>query len=150
MKHKYLFLTALCAGMLAGCNTEINPEITPEIPGAGKLDEFTTPGIYKAVSKNRVSPLRVYSQGSDQQSIVSKSSATGYRVMNLPEGEMVSICVGSKTFSENESYSVNVMSFGIQGLESEYTSNATLVKKDGKILYFSDDNNPYVYLIKTK
>lgn len=146
---------ALCAGMLAGCKHD---SITPEkpktdeevIPGAGKLEEFSTPGIYKTESTDLVSPLRVYSQGSDQQSIVSKSSSTGYRVMNLQEGQMLSICVGAKTFSENKSYSVTVMSFGIPGLESEYTSNVSLVKKDGKILYFSDDNKPYVYLIKTK
>lgn len=117
---------------------------------AGGLDGFTTPGIYNVVSEDLVSPLRVYRQGSDQQSIVSKSSATGYRVMNLPEGEMVSISVGSKTFKENSSYTVSVISFGISGLESEFSSKATLIRKDGKNLYFSDESKPYVYLIKTK
>lgn len=116
---------------------------------AGGLDGFTTPGIYKTETEDSVSPLRVYRQGTDQQSIVNKSTSTGYRIMNLPEGEMISICVGSKTFTENKSYSVNVISFGISGLESEYTSNATLIQKDGKNLYFADDNNSYVYLIKT-
>lgn len=117
---------------------------------AGGLEGFTTPGIYNIESENSVSPLRVYRQGSDQQSIVNKSSAIGYRIMNLPEGEMFSIAVGSKSVSENKSYTVNIMSFGISGLESEYSSKATLFKKDGKNLYFTDDSKPYVYLIKTK
>lgn len=117
---------------------------------AGGLEGFTTPGIYNIESESSVSPLRVYRQGSDQQSIVSKSSAIGYRIMNLPEGEMFSIAVGSKSVSENKSYTINIMSFGISGLESEYSSKATLFKKDGKNLYFTDDSKPYVYLIKTK
>lgn len=117
---------------------------------AGGLEGFTTPGIYNVESEDLVSPLRVYRQSSDQQSIVSKSSAIGYRIMNLPEGEMVSIIVGSESVTENKSYTVNILSFGVSGLESEYSSMATLFKKDGKILYFSDDNKPYVYLIKTK
>lgn len=116
---------------------------------AGGLEGFTTQGIYNVESEDLVSPLRVYRQSSDQQSIVSKSSAIGYRIMNLPDGEMVSIVVGSKSVAENKSYTVNIMSFGVSGLESDYTSNATLIKKDGKNLYFADDNNAYVYLIKT-
>lgn len=117
---------------------------------AGGLDGFTTHGVYHIESESLVSPLKVYRQGSDQQSIVSKDSSIGYRVMNLPEGELVSISIGSKSFEENNSYPVSVMSFGISGLESEYTSNATLIKKEGKNLYFADDSKPYIYLIKTK
>lgn len=117
---------------------------------AGGLDGFTTHGVYHIESESLVSPLKVYRQGADQQSIVSKDSSIGYRVMNLPEREMVSISIGSKSFEENNSYPVNVKSFGISGLESEYTSNATLIKKEGKNLYFADDSKPYIYLIKTK
>ena len=120
------------------------------LAGGAELAEFTDPGIYK-IAKGVATPIKAFVGGLDQTAIVSRNSALSeWRLQNPSTGELLRISTSAAAFTEETSADLSVRSYGIAGLESEFTSKATVVKADGEMVWLVDENEKYGYIITVK
>lgn len=116
------------------------------ISGGAEFSELTEPGVY-GISGASASPLRVYSAGSDQTARSVAGDSRKWRLMNPAEGVLLSIVLTGSSLSEGTSYPIKVVSFGIEGVESDFSSSATVVKVSDGFVWLMDDVKEYGYII---
>lgn len=118
--------------------------------GGAELSEFTDPGVYK-IAKDVAIPLRAFVGGADQTAVISRNSAfSQWRLLNPSTGEFFALSTSSAQINENDTFDISVLSYGINNIESNFTSKATVVKTDGDIVWLIDENEKYGYIITVK
>ena len=119
------------------------------ITGGAELSQLTDPGLYK-LAGGIATPLRVFSFGDDQYSMLKGKSDAGWRLMNPAAGEMFELGVPMVYSQEGQSFAIKVRSFGIEGFEADYTSTASTIKAENGLVWMMDDEKEYGYIIMSE
>ena len=119
------------------------------ISGGAELSAHTDPGLYK-LSNGVATPLRVYSPGDDQYSMLNGKTNAGWRLMNPAAGEMFELGVPMVYSKDGESFSISVRSFGISGFPTSYTSTASTVQAENGLVWLMDEDKEYGYIIMSE
>ncbi|MBO4465326.1 MAG: fimbrillin family protein [Bacteroidales bacterium] len=150
-------LLVLEAGHTKPVNFTVNAADWAQSPDFVYLDplsgaELTTisdPGLYSIVNDVAV-PLRSFVPGSDQYSLFTGKSLSGWRMMNPAAGELFEISSPMTYTTEGNSSTVNVKSFGLSGFEADYSSTASTIKAENGLVWLLDDNKSYGYIVMSE
>ncbi len=142
-KHTFIAL-ALIAILAQGCRNSIKTEINND--DSKPLEEYSSPGVYSYKSK-RAKPIYTFPSLQTQRANGRSSLTKSVRYMNLSDGKMLSVSAPA-SLTQGSSANVSVSAYGITEVpDSSFTTSATLFLQTDSLLYFTDNNNPYAYII---
>lgn len=150
-------LLVLEAGQTRPVNFTVNEAAWVQTPdfvyldplSGAELTNITDPGLY-SISNGVAVPLRSFVPGSDQYSLFTGKSLSGWRMMNPAAGELFEISSPMTYSIEGNSSTINVRSFGLSGFEADFSSSASTIKAENGLVWLLDENKGYGYIIMSE